>query len=385
MQLLLVVSGDYGELGGAMYFLQGVDANISAHVLLPTALRHAVSSTATMRVDHYDSLCDIEACVEQLAPDVVMLFSGYLLTIGKRFSFFNAVALLRRLKRRGVPVLTSDPFLGLLDSPNALDFNAVLSQGRLSWRQRLLSQRLAWRLYFLKVQLRWCWHVYPSPIQRLHADRPGALSYAALPPAKSMAVELAAGPPSWIFVLSQVDCQIQMRQGGEGFVSTLVQRLLECVALGRKAVLVAPSFLLSAVRDKLSLATEVELIGDEGYAAFMGRLMHAEYAFFWNYYSFSIIHRVRANRPVMFFDVGHMVHIMPKLHDAGVQLFYDAWRPPLLPLEQPFKDADLAQRADESVAQFERINQGLQRCASPTALLVQVRLANQGDVLNTQT
>lgn len=385
MRLLVIVSGDYGELGGAMYFLHGLGLTVPPTVLIPASLSHALSDRADMRVHSYRGFADIRQHVDSAPVDAVLLFSGYLLNIGARFSLVSALRLLHLLRRRALPVLTSDPFIGLIDSPAALDFTCVLGRDGSGLARRLRSWRLGLRLYWLKLQLRHCWHIYPSPIHRLHtaAARPLALSYfnAAVseePPRKP------AARPSWIFVLSDIDCQMQMRGGAEHFPAALTDRLRETVQLGKHAVVVAPAALLDEVLGRMGACPDVSLVRNASYADFMHLLMAAEYAFYWNYYSFSIIHRVASELPVMFFEEGHMVHILHGLREAGIRLFYDGWRPPLLRLDTRLDPGDLAVRAGEARHQFHRITQGLRQCDSPAALLRQAQSADQGNVLDAQ-
>lgn len=370
LRLLVIVSGDYGELGGAMYFLRGLGLAEPPTVLLPRSLQHAVASSPQMQVHAYGSLADIERHLAAVQPQAVMLFSGYLLAIGSRFSLFNALSLLRTLRRTGVTVLTSDPFIGLINGPAALDFSYVLGSGGTALGRALRSRHLALRLALLKRQLRGCWHIYPSPIERLHQGirLKRTLSYFNAPePAVQRPSPQAQARPSWIFVLSQIDGLMQSRTAD--FVPQLVQRLEDAVRLERTAVLVAPDFVLEGVRERIGTLAGVVLVGNEGFHDFMQRLMEAEYAFFWNYYSFSVIHRIIAGRPVFFFDEGHMVHILPALHEAGVTLFYDGWRPPLVSLGTTMAEADLNDRAADSRRRFEAIAHGLQRCDSPGTVL----------------
>ncbi|RZJ24788.1 MAG: hypothetical protein EOO54_08345 [Haliea sp.] len=368
--MLVIVSGDYGELGGAMYFLRGLGLAEPPTVLLPQSLAHAVGPSGQMHVHAYVSLADIEGHLAAVRPQAVMLFSGYLLAIGPRFSLFNALSLLRTLRRAGVTVLTSDPFIGLIHGPAALDFSCVLGTGGTAFGRKLRSWHLALRLALLKRQLRSCWHIYPSPIERLHhgAHLARSLSYFNAPEAVGSGRSAQAqAQPSWLFVLSQIDGLMQSRS--TDFAQQLAQRLEDTVRLGRVAVLVAPGFVLEAVRQRVGSLAGVVLVANEGFHDFMQRLMEAEYAFFWNYYSFSVIHRIIAGRPVFFFDEGHMVHILPALHDAGITLFYGGWRPPLVAIGSPLAEAVLEERAADSRLRFEGIVDGLHRCESPGSVL----------------
>ena len=149
-------------------------------------------------------------------------------------------------------------------------------------------------------------------------------------------------------------------------------------------MLVGSNRLLDALRPWLPADAEIGLHANDSYADFMARLMQAEYAFFWNLYSFSLIHRVMAQRPVMFFDEGHMVQILPALHEAGIRLFYDGWRPPVLTLAAALELPALERAATEARQQFARITQGMRQGEAPLDLLRAALSANQRDVLDAQ-
>lgn len=385
MRVMAIVSADYGELGGALYFLQGLALREAPVLLIPPALRGALAAHPGVTVGGYATLADIRARIAAFRPDAVVLCSGYLLTIGKRLSFFKASLLLRWLRRRGIAVLTSDPFLGLLDSPAVLDFTQVLGPQGGPLMRRLKSRLVSWRLYLLRRQLRGCLHIYPAPIQRLHGPQAGmgaffnaAVCEPDLPPLPP------AAPRRWIFVLSSIDYQLQLGLAGPDFVAQLAARLREARALADRVELVGPAPLIEAMRRELGDEPGFELEAKAAYADFMGRLMRAEYAFFWNLYSFSLIHRVLALRPVLFFDEGHMVRILPALHEAGVRLFYDGWRPPMLDLAEPLDARALARGAQQALTQFRRIAQGLQQGEAPLSLLRRCVSANQRNVLDAQ-
>jgi len=311
-----------------------------------------------------------------------MLFSGYLLAIGRRFSMLNAVRLLRLLRRLRLPVFTTDPFLGLAVRPGDLDFRAVLGRNMPAWARWLRAKHLATRIVLLERLLRDCWHVYASPLPSVLslALSRRALSYCSDPPRERPV--LAPGErPRWLFVLSDIDWRMQVERDGD-FPAVLAQRLGEACALGRHPVLVAPAPLVEAVRARLG-AVEATLLAQAPYSEFMRHLMSAEYALYWNYFSFSLMHRVLAGLPVLWFAEGHMMSILPSLRDAGLRLFYDGWTPPLLDLAQPLRIEHVAPAAEEAHTHFVSIARRLRECGSPATLLRRAMASTQdGDVLD---
>ena len=283
-----------------------------------------------------------------------------------------AHAALKGLRRQRVTLLTSDPFLGLLRDIAALDFRGL--HGKASNRPDAFveSWRNIYRLFLMRFQLRRAWHIYPAPTERMRPE-PGARRLSYFNAAAQCAPQVAAADgeqrPAWLFVLSKTDFEMHVRAQGERFVAQIIDRLEESIALGRNALLIGPQELVDMVRARLGNRVGTTSHGDTTYAGYMRSLMAAEYVFFWNFYSFSLIHRVLANRPVFFFDEGHMVHILPAIGQEGIRLFYDGWRPPVLPLDRPLDARELARREPDMRRQFERIVDGLRRCPSPHELL----------------
>jgi hypothetical protein len=369
MRLLVIVSGDYGEIGAAMYFLRGLHSAHAPVVLLPEARAQSISAMPGLELRTYERMADISRALDDSRCDTVLLSSGYLLTITTGLSLPNVVGLIRTLQRRRVTLLTSDPFLGLLPSPASLPFRELR---RRDGRSAFIGSCV---LYPVRRLLRDAWHIYPAPIERLPA-KPGTrrLSYfnAAAQEAFSAHQGDPAGRPTWLFILSKADCTMLMKAQGDRFVSRLVERLEDGVALGREVLMIGPEILVVAVRERLGNRPGIGIRSEAPYASYMQDLMRAEYAFYWNYFSFSIMHRVLANLPVFFFDEGHLPHILPAVGEAGVRMFYDGWRPPVLPLGGRLDEEDLERRAREATHEFRRIAEGMRRSPSPDELLRRV-------------
>lgn len=375
MRLLVIVSGDYGELSVAKYFLGGLQIAPMPVMLVPAGLRQPEGVEAGVDVRTYDELADIVRVVEETDPDTVLLFSGYLLTIGRRFSLLKAFLLFRLLRRRGARIITSDPFIGLIRSPWSLRFREML---RLRKKRgpglaaSILAPLFAIRTYLIHLQLRRDWHLYPAPVAHRflapgHRGRSFFNGSAAL-----AAADMAAGTdatPTWLFVLSQVDFRYQTNRRGEAFVGHVAARLCDAARLGRRVVMIGPADLLEDLRRRIGDGSGIELRGIASHSEYMRYLMRAERVFVWNYYSSSVLHRVLANRPVHYFDEGHMVSILPELEQVGIDTFYGGWRPPLLRVEEPFDERQLDRLAQETRENFARIKARMAGGLSPRALL----------------
>lgn len=378
MKLLVIVTGDYGELGAAMYFLHRLETISRPMLLLPASLEHAIGATPELDVRTYRNLADLVGAFAIARPDAVLLASAYLLSINSGLSLTESARLLHFLKRRRVALLTTDPFLGLLRNIRALDFRDL--QSRVGNRGSVLSAswRNMCRLYLARFQLRRWWHIYPAPTERM-LRKPDARHLSYFNPAARYDDPDRQNPqqdphqPAWLFVLSQVDFRMQFGVLGEWFVALLVDRLEDSIAQGRRAQLIGPRQLVDAVRMRLGTRADIIAHGDTTYAGYMHRLMAAEYAFFWNIYSFSVFHRVLGNRPTFFFDQGHLVQFVPAIGQEGVRLFYDGWRPSILALGEPLKRDELGQSETAVRLQFRHIVDGLLGCPSPQEVLDRIK------------
>lgn len=368
-RVLVVVSNDYGELGAALYFLQGCPLASRPRVLLPSALAHALDSGPQAEVAVYRGAADVQAQLHAYRPDTVLLATGYLLAMGVTgIGLLPAWRLLRMMTRRGIRLLTTDPFLGIRPSPL-----------RLLWadlRQRTKRDAL-WAAVALAPAtwlLRRAWHVYPAPVQRLPVLGGDARCRSYRGTQARLPDPLPGQPPSWLFVLSALEMRMLDGASQGRWVELLVLRLRECQRAGRLAVLVGPTELTRRVAHQLPAGPLLQLHSALSYPAYMQHLLAAERVFFWNMLSFSILHRVLAAQPAHFFDAGHLARIHPPFWQAGVRLFYGGWHPPVLDLQQPLLPERLAPVTADTLRAFSGIAQGLQALPDAAALLAGLEL-----------
>jgi len=381
-RLIAIVCPDYGELGHAMYFLQGLALSVPPIVLLPASLQASVGTQTRQLWRTYTQAEELWREIEALRPDAVLLFSGYLLDLPPH-SLLKTLRLLYRLRRQGITTLTTDPFLGLLNRPGALDFTQVLQAEGSPMSRALRSWRVSLRLFLLRLALRHCVHLYPAPMERLHgatAAKAGMHSYfnpLPVPAPEEDDGRGIEGPALWLFVLSDIDYRLQLRRRGSNFPLQVLDRLRDAQAQGRIAMLVGPPALTDILRPLLGSQDRITLHTGLDYDRYLHLLLRAEYAFFWNLYSFSLMHRVQAALPVLYFDEGHMVDIMPALHEAGIELFYAGWHPRLLSLDLPLTTTALLPLVQETRHHFVRITQVMGACETSGALLRHLLSADQ--------
>ncbi len=105
--------------------------------------------------------------------------------------------------------------------------------------------------------------------------------------------------------------------------------------------MIAPRRLLAQVRQQTAGKVEVQLLEAVPYAQFVDILLRAEYAFYWNVFSFSTLLRLMIGRPVFFFDRGHLARIVRGYYDAAVVCYFGGIEPIFTTLSEPLTPARL--------------------------------------------
>lgn len=320
-RLLFVVSNDFGELSSAIYFTLG--QAFGATLALPPRLFAIHGEHLPVRACCYQAAVDVVEIVGRERPDVVMLFSGYLFGVNSIFSVEVLSVLVKELRGRGCHIITTDPFLGLMANLNASTF----SDGH---------PKKAWLMqHFASVAkvMRDITHLYsgnvPTPAGHQgqsffneHIIKTGTQGAVAEMRLKNM-IALRADRKRWMFVLSMEDYGLQIASHGkQNFDTLLMRRMQETVRAGRQPVLVAPKSCLEAVGANAEAAHSAILLPFCHYDLFQGLALEAEYSFYWNIFSNSILARGASGLPVIFFDSGHIARAIPPLHRLGMEAYY---------------------------------------------------------------
>jgi hypothetical protein len=296
-RLLVLVSRDHGELTNALSFAGA--GGCDALLMLPPALYAQNAAELGTLVRGYDGLADILDAIEERRPDLVVLFSGYLLAINQLLPLPALAQLLQTLERRGIPVATSDPFMGLLTPGQPSPFAA--SHPLKDWLDGHFA-RVGRLLGALP-------HLYSGPPQRFPGTRKLAFFHPQVP---------GAGPV-WLFVLAGEDYAIQAgRLGADGFHRLVGERIRDAARCGARAVLIAPQACVDGVRSTGAPAIGLACCGR---ALFSDLIVGAEQAFYWNMVSNSLLLRLAHALPIVFFDYGHLIGAAPPLFELGRAAF----------------------------------------------------------------
>lgn len=360
-RLLFVVDNDFGALGVVMYLLHGQPLAARATVLLPRRAHELHAAGLAVATLPYESLRDILEVVDNDPPDAVLLFSGYLMARQGLLSIRELRHLVRRLRRRGCAVATSDPSLGtfprMAEGPVAVRTGAIpralkRGLGRLPWLhdplRRVLDlaadRRLRRHVRQVSEILADVPHVYPAAVGALEGTSPRLRFYnPAYIRGDRGALEGGARPQRWLFVLAQYDLHYQEEKyGRERFVDLVAGRLGEALAAGKQPTFIGPAAMVDALSARFPAGSGVTLLGRCAFAEFDRRLFDAEVAFYWQIFSTSAFVRLWNGLPVFSFDAGHTAHFSSALREAGLEHYFMGESPRYLDIERPLDPLAIA-------------------------------------------
>ncbi len=344
-KLLFVLSQDYGELFNALYFAAG--APFSSVFVLPPRLYQANERTLPVPAYDYRSGNDISDIVSRERPDLIVLFSGYLFVINKLLTQEELARLLDAWRSQGLSIVTSDPSLGLIAGGSAGLFQEQFPGAT------ALGPHFDW----LAEQFADAFHVYLAPQGIATNRRHGSyfnprhvLDAVEFERRSAMLATWSAVDRArrrWLFVLSPEDDGLQAAAlGRAAFATRIAERLRDAANAGRQAVLIAPAACLAAMRETGLAPTDFIGLSACGYLRFMLLLYDAEYVFYWNLFSASMLARVINQQPIFTFAAGHLVHALRRIRALGAQHFYLGEEPTSLMLNEPLDAEQLAGRAD---------------------------------------
>ena len=382
-RLLFVIDHDFGALGTVMYLLHRQPMSAHATLALPRRAYELNQGRLPLASRPYQSLRDILDIVESESPDVVFLFSGYLIASQGLITFRDLHKLIRALRARRCKVVTHDPFLGTysqvadIDNPAGVgDFQRKLEM-RLAKHPRVrgIVARLA-RLYAEKqvrsdvrsvaASLRDVTHIYPVPFEPSQAGGTRRISFfnpLYIRSPDEVPSNAAAHAPSWLFVLAQFDLDFQeQKYGRQRFVEIVAARIRDALGSGRHPIFIGPAAVTHELSSRFAPDSGVSFLPTCSFEEFQQRLLEAEIVFYWQIFSTSAFFRLWNGLPVFFFDQGHIARVLGPLRDAGLKHYYLGGPPIYLDIERPLDAAQLEQMSAgfrESAQEARRLLAGL--------------------------
>ena len=314
-KVLIVLSNDFGELAMALNFTEGQEFDIT--LLLPERLEKTKTEGLQRRTEYYPNILNLIASVRRHKPDLLLLFSGYLFTLDGIMAVGDMATIIKFAKDQGSRVATTDPFLGVI---SRLDEKTISDLS--STKTKMLEIFSA----VFKV-LRNIPHLYLADAS--HIPRIQSFSYFNPSMLESLTVEVLS-PRSWAFVLSIEDYYaVCVEYGQHLFDEWLVKKLRQTVEAGARPVLIAPEQCIRSVERRRPPQNWLP-IAHCGIMQFQELLREAEYAFYFNVFSSSVLARGMNDRPIFFFDLGYLVRMVPTVFQAGVASYYAGTAPPIL-------------------------------------------------------
>lgn len=370
-KLLFLLSNDFGELATAMYLLMG--SEFRPVLLMPDRLFAANGDGLPFTVQRYASLREVTDAIDNEQPDIVFLLSGYLYGVNNIFDIEATEALVRHLRSRQHRVVTSDPFLGIMSEIGAQTFS-----DRHPRKQWLIEHFSGLSRLFADVT-----HLYLINAEAFartpsvsffneHIILPASV-FAECERKLSSRISLAPGVRRWVCVLSLEDYGAQVaRHGRARFDGMLINILRQTARAGRQPILVAPEACLASVRAQGPSIDDLVLLPFCGYVLFEALLFEAEYVFYWNIFSNSILARAINHLPVFFFDPGHMAHAIPPLYELGMSRYYPGATLTYLDERREHSIAELAALAAELEHNLREARENFARSPSPEEMVEQI-------------
>ncbi len=320
-KLLFVLSNDFGEFATAMYFVRGY--GFETVFVMPDLLYSVHGNSIPYPVYRYKSVRDITSLIEQENPDIVFLFSGYLYAINNIFSVETVGSLVQDLQNRRRRIVTSDPFLGLMSGIDGSTFsnNHPLRQwlaDHFSRVSRIFKN--VTHLYLVNTESLTSRKSVSFFNANMIAGRDGLADYTRR---LSQSIDVEPTAKRWLFVLSTEDYAAQVnRHGKNEFNDLLFKRLQDSALQGRQPVLVGPQMAIDPIRLRRPAIDGLVTVPFARHDLFLSLLLDAEYAFYWNTLSNSILFRAMNDLPVFFLDPGHLLHAIQPLFKRAMSLYY---------------------------------------------------------------
>lgn len=314
--IVAILSADYGELFNAMYFVMGMP--FKSTICATSRLYSTNQNRLPYNLCTYSSFDDLREIVEQLNPDLVLLFSGYLYKLNSLLSAEQTVDFLNYLRDRDIPYVTSDPSLGLIGNLADKPQNLTYERFRLQF-EWLLPHLDIPHLYLSSVGIdcRSDSHSYFNPQLVFDDAEKNAIEN------RLRKSKILRNLPIWLFIMQPEDEVIQRNRYGEKtWNELLVARVAETIMAGKHAVVLAPERCLSTFAKHFIDDEAVLLLPGCHYTLFMQLLISAEYVFYWNRYSASILGRAINDGSLFCFDDGHLPLVLPDLKPIAERHFY---------------------------------------------------------------
>ena len=377
---VVVVTGEHSELALAQALLRPPTVAGEPMMLLPPHLHDVHAESFPGRAVRYTSLADIRSAVDAHDPQIVFLCSAYLFSLDKVLTPRQVAELLDFLRARHCTIATSDPLLGLARQLTLRDMDTrYLLPGERGWKRALAAAAcrvLGSRKLLPVPPMDGVVHLYPTCAPDI-GDGVPRLSYFTAPAVHGANTEAQehgthpSTPPRWLFALAEIDVHTQLVQMHlRDFVENILGMLRFAVAEGARPTLIAPSMIVDLLA---GVATpEMELRRHLPVTEFRRRSLDAEFVFYWNAFSPSLLERLANELPIFVFDRGYLSRALKPYYEAAKACHFGGWEPKYLDQRQLFSPYVLAHLAKQQRPALRQLRQRWQASPSPDAVIRQL-------------
>lgn len=382
-KLLFVIDNDFGALGLALYFLHRQPVATNATILMPEWLYQKQAKYLPVQSQPYSSYQDILDIAEVKAPDIVFLFSGYLLASVKLRTVLTDIRefenFLTNIRKHNCQLVTTDPYLGTFQFfnqfPKQNNKLAKLTGGLSELIRAKILLKAIRRISFLLQDIKHL-HAVPSPnavwnkldnisFYNKHYLR-SKNELAHLSASLSANVSDDERLPKWLFVLARFDLDYQIEKyGRETFYGLVVEKLTQAQANEREAILIAPQELVDALAEKFQDQDRITLLAECAFDEFEKHLLTAEAVFYWQVFSTSTFLRLLHGLPVFCFDLGHSASLSQMFHETCLKHYYLGKSPVMLDITEPLEQRHLTEFNQEFVSMASYLNSKFSASSSP--------------------
>jgi hypothetical protein len=380
---LFVLDNDYGELTTILYLIQGQSCFSNSKLALSPRVFQKNKNVLPDRVVLWESEQDLVELITSYQPKVLVLAAGYLIPVHDLLTNEALERICQLAKNQNTQIVTADPFLGLLSEWSPKGLNQIISidiptdaDENLVTIKRQADLYLHTRLGGANAYLKDFPHLYPT-----YTDMEGIASFPSDEMNRSffndqliipehLQTPIPSDKPHWIFIISEVDFQTQsMHLGVPQFISILIDLLIQGANLDRKIIFLGPGSLIEILRSsEATLGHDIHLFNFGAYEVVMSLLLTAEYSFYWNVVSHTVLIQLWNGRPIVLLDKGHLARSISNLYERVIAWYYQGWEPRYFDQNEPLSLEKLAEYKHEHAEQKDDLMKAYRRALSPESL-----------------
>lgn len=382
-KVLFVLDNDYGELTTILYLVLGQNYFCQSKVLLTSRLYEKNQNVLPGQVELWSTEEGLLGTIQNYQPDILVFAAGYLIPVHNLLTSEALKRVCKAATDQNVKVVTADPFLGLLSEWSPKGLNQIISidipteaNENLANLKQQADKKLHTELAAANSFLREYEHLYPT-----YTDMSGIKTYASDEKNRSFFNEKLVIPselqsleskdkPHWMFIISEVDFQTQTMHLGAGkFVAMVWNLLTQGANLDRTVIFLGPSALINMLRSMSPTPNKnIRLFNFGAFDDVMSLLLTAEYTFYWNVVSHTILIQLWNGRPVILFDKGHLARSVSHLYERVIAWYYQGWEPNYFDQTQKITLEGLADFVSDHKKQTPKLMKDYTRASSPEEL-----------------